>query len=188
METYAEVLEHVNEGWFSWHKRCRTSSGALIFQYLNVEFVEALAQYLRGKGRVLEVGAGDGWLAQALRNRGVSIIATDDGSMRIKPVTPVECLDYRKAIQKFQPDLILCSWMPLREDWTPSFREAVDEYVLIGEDGGCCGTPEAWRPSSGWTAENLKDVTRWSIGRSDSPWGVGFSHVISFRRTEEKAG
>ena len=37
--------------------------------------------------------------------------------------------------------IVLCSWMPMGQDWTSHFRNAeVDEYVLIGEaDDGSCG-------------------------------------------------
>ena len=41
-----------------------------------------------------------------------------------------------------QPQVIvLCSWMPMGQDWTSHFRNArVDEYILIGEaDDGSCG-------------------------------------------------
>jgi hypothetical protein len=37
--------------------------------------------------------------------------------------------------------IVLCSWMPMGQDWTSHFRNAkVDEYILIGEaDDGSCG-------------------------------------------------
>jgi hypothetical protein len=40
--------------------------------------------------------------------------------------------------------IVLCSWMPMGQDWTQLFRDAasynVDEYILIGEaDDGSCG-------------------------------------------------
>ena len=37
--------------------------------------------------------------------------------------------------------IVLCSWMPMGQDWTSQFRTAqVDEYILIGEaDDGSCG-------------------------------------------------
>jgi len=37
--------------------------------------------------------------------------------------------------------IVICSWMPMGQDWTSFFRNAgVDEYILIGEaDDGSCG-------------------------------------------------
>lgn len=69
----------------------------------------------------------------------------------------VEKLDYQKALLKYQPDLVLVSWMPMGEDWTRHIRnmKSVQEYILIGEtDDGCCGHNfETWgnsdfKPSS----------------------------------------
>mmetsp|Transcript_8880 Transcript_8880/g.21712 ORF Transcript_8880/g.21712 Transcript_8880/m.21712 type:complete len:519 (+) Transcript_8880:2-1558(+) len=45
-----------------------------------------------------------------------------------------------KKLQRPQV-IVLCSWMPMGQDWTSHFRNAkVDEYILIGEaDDGSCG-------------------------------------------------
>src|SRR5207247_924817 len=78
---------------------------------------------------VLEVGAGRGDLARALRERGLPVVATDDGSWldgrRSWPgalPTDVEPLPYATALARYQPGIVLCAWMPLGEDWTPAFR------------------------------------------------------------------
>jgi len=85
------------------------------------------------------------------------VIATDDGSWRISQVARVEPLSVEETIEKYaartagsssggESDnscqvIVLCSWMPMNEDWTRIFRRAqVDEYILIGEcDEGQCG-------------------------------------------------
>mmetsp|Transcript_1615 Transcript_1615/g.2296 ORF Transcript_1615/g.2296 Transcript_1615/m.2296 type:complete len:487 (-) Transcript_1615:15-1475(-) len=90
------------------------------------------------------------------------IIATDDGSWKIRPTAPVESLSVQDAVNKYgrnypkhlqrqkqqqQSDkqmhqlIVLCSWMPFGEDWTHMIRKSgADEYILIGEcDDGNCG-------------------------------------------------
>lgn len=81
------------------------------------------------------------------------LIATDDDSWNIEPKATVESLSYEQALAKYaihvdidegneKPQIIvLCSWMPMGDDWTTCFREyKVDEYILIGEcDDGQCG-------------------------------------------------
>ena len=51
----------------------------------------------------------------------------------------VDKLDHASAIRKYAPHIVLCAWMSLGSDWTPSWRElGIQEYVLIGElaEGG----------------------------------------------------
>jgi len=84
-----------------------------------------------------------------------TMVATDDMSWRIFPKADVEKLSVEQALEKYtgatpvsttgtneRPQVIvLCSWMPMGQDWTSYFRNAeVDEYILIGEaDDGSCG-------------------------------------------------
>ncbi|KAL7578290.1 hypothetical protein ACA910_012703 [Epithemia clementina (nom. ined.)] len=187
-----------------------------IFQLWTKEYIQGLGQYLQtrveefameeeeegeGETLILDVGAGDGLLAQALRDyfqsiesnttykrldrplvqqsnnsnfspgknttqrpkpRRVSpkVLATDNGSWGVskRASTGMEKLDYKQALKKYcqvddvsdqQPIqrrrqvIVLCSWMPMNEDWTAEFRKyspTVQEYILIGEcDDGQCG-------------------------------------------------
>jgi hypothetical protein len=110
-----------------------------IYQLWTKEYVEGLAAYLLDRTRhfdgdtlVLDVGAGDGFLAQLLREafdvephkerrlprtrgRNVTpkkverksvpeVVATDDGSWNIMPVAPVENLGVEDALQKYNND------------------------------------------------------------------------------------
>ena len=113
---------------------------------------------LQGSGVSGEVGAGDGRLSHFLRvalaksdaqgaDR-VTITATDDNSRQLEQFYAVETCDAAEVMNRFQPDVVLVSWMELGQDWTSSFRacESVREYVLVGEvDAGACGHP---RPRS----------------------------------------
>lgn len=149
-----------------------------VFELWNKEYIENFSDYLKKRAedfkatkekplQILEVGAGNGKLTHFLKEQfeknkieNIEIRATDSGKLmksieaagvKIKSHFPVEILDYKKAIEKYKPDVIICSWMPYEQDWTRDFRAAksVKEYILIGEaDGGCCGHP--WKT---WGAE-----------------------------------
>lgn len=149
-----------------------------VHQFWTREFVAALARHLRASGAapVLEVGAGRGDLAGWLRARGVPIVATDDGSWldgrrRWPRGLPdgVEPLSYEAALARYRPALVLCSWMPLGEDWTPAFRAcpSAREYLLIGEGpGGCTGTPASFDASAPWRRAFLGDIARLGLTRN----------------------
>lgn len=156
-----------------------------IYQFWTKEYIATLASYLMkrasafdGETRIIDVGAGDGLLAQLLKqefenkanrkgkaasgtgqsqkmgsSKVPSIIAVDNHSWNIPvPRGSVEKLDVRDAISKYASDeslqvIVLCSWMPMGEDWSRIFREhSVKEYILIGEydDGNCGHNVETW--------------------------------------------
>jgi hypothetical protein len=88
----------------------------------------------------------------------VRVVATDTGIWRAKHhrrvkggsaggaagAFPVAQMDYRSALEHYKPHVVVCSWMPMGDDWTQAFRDApsVQEYILVGEkDDGCCGHP-----------------------------------------------
>ena len=77
------------------------------------------------------------------------VVATDDGSWKISPKAHVEKLNVAQSMHKYgnahdnknHQLIVICSWMPMGEDWTHIIRDGgVDEYILIGEyDDGNCG-------------------------------------------------
>lgn len=89
--------------------------------------------------------------SQTIGSRIPTVIATDDRSWNIKEKAEVIRMDVRKTLKIYsniasdsgpkKQVIVLCSWMPMNEDWSAFFREAdVDEYILIGEsDNGQCG-------------------------------------------------
>lgn len=168
-----------------------------IYQFWTRDYVEQLGRYLLKRSLsfdsaketvILDVGAGDGVLAQLLRdfldkerasssvgtkepfnrkkardpkgkrvNRTLGrepaskaipiVVASDDGTWGISPLANVECRSVQEAVETYASDandkhvIVLCSWMPMNEDWTSIFRKhRVKEYILIGEcDDGQCG-------------------------------------------------
>jgi len=157
--------------WERW-VRGEEPDSTLQYEILTSDLIRALAAWVRassvaGAGapsteplRVLEVGAGDGrlshYLREALRENSpasdgalsVVVVATDSGERSIPACAPgaVEVLDYRDALRRHAPQLVLCCWMPLGQDWTAAFREcaSVSSFLLLGEaDDGCSGQPWA---------------------------------------------
>ena len=82
-----------------------------------------------------------------------TLVATDNMSWNIFVRAQVEKLSVEDALAKYagyskdvevgdkRQLIVLCSWMPMGEDWTRLFRDTgVEEYILIGEsDDGSCG-------------------------------------------------
>jgi hypothetical protein len=180
-------------------------------ELLNTDFVNALATYLKERiatyrtaarsERILEIGAGNGHLAQALRQplaeAGIDYVATDLAPI---PGTPVEQLDYREALRKYSPALVISSWMPPQTDFTQAIRStpSVQEYVLIG-DAEMCGIPwETYGNHSRYSSRNarkpyradgfarvnhLNQITRYQTAyRDPNPYGRSTSTVLAYRR------
>lgn len=137
-----------------------------IFEFFTKDYIDKFGKYLRERVydiaskkntdsiTILEVGAGSGVLGHFLQNDsplmklapGVNVeyVATDSGIAKLHVNSNFQVLkaNYSAALMNFQPDIVICSWMPMNEDWSVFFRQfrSVYEYILIGEfDDGCCG-------------------------------------------------
>ena len=183
-----------------WRRYCRgEGEGATraSYQVITRELVDGVATWLRARASrrpdtdfelvVLEVGAGDGHLGRAISE---ALAGGDDA-----PAAAVKyiCTDieprgagvaraaYADALQSYDPDIVICCWMPLGDDWTAAFREhmSVRAYVLIGEvDDGCCGEPWAtW----GYVAERGRDSCSVSSTSSESDRSDADGHATHER-------
>lgn len=137
-------------------------SGHTTYEFLNEEFISALADYLSQRIEalgasvdspvtILEAGAGNGRLSHFLRQKleeklpgKVKVVAVDQGSWGLRSKFPVEDMDHNEALKKYKPQIVLFSWIPPGADPTADFRaeKSVDEYILIGEADSSCGS--AW--------------------------------------------
>jgi hypothetical protein len=148
------------DGWLAW---CEDRG---IYAAVSVEFADAMAAALGALPQpALEIGAGAGVLARALRGRGVRLLATDAG-----PASEgVESLSARAALSQYGPATVLACFPPidaLIEDDTMN-RGSVTSFLYIGpliyERVG----PEAlWRP--GWRALDMPQVNAALLTRLDS--------------------
>ncbi|MFA5460281.1 MAG: hypothetical protein WC283_03080 [Candidatus Paceibacterota bacterium] len=141
------------------------------FQFWNKQFNDELEKILKKlkPKLILEVGAGDGTLSKILSDRGFNVIATDNYSWPFrKRFFKVNKIDYKKALEKYQPDVVINSWMPLGTDWTKDFRKAksVKHYITIGEVDACCGGD--WTDRKTWPARRQDKASSYALCRSDS--------------------
>jgi len=114
-------------------------------------WTDQLAEWI-GNRQVLEVMAGRGWLAKALAEAGVDILATDDFSWKNgggEPVYPVKKMDAIEAAGTIDRDILLMSWPPYNEDvaaktlWAWNYGRPV---IYIGEpEGGCNANDRFYR-------------------------------------------
>lgn len=122
------------------------------YSVVTAELLDRLVEFI-GQDTVLEVGAGSGYLARLLSDRGVKITAIDsqEGPNTREPwwqqplYYPVEKKDVRQ-LQSFDEGIILLAWPCMNSDFSVHvLRKMVKGQILIynGEsDGGCTATPE----------------------------------------------
>lgn len=208
-------VEKFFDSWMQWYDFCFNSKKP-IFEILTEEYLNALTNYCAKRIErygastknpllILEVGAGSGRLSYFLQKKlnelisgMVKVVATDSGKLNIKPEFAVEKATCKQALKKYQPDIVLCSWMPYQIDFSADFRQtdSVKEYILIGEtDGGCCG--DDWNTwgylssskdnqknktenltpyqADGFIRKDLVELSRFQICRTDFP-GMGIRH------------
>jgi len=115
-------------------------------------WTKRLAGYI-GDRKVLEIMAGVGWLAKALKAHGVNIVATDSGAWdkrhkKAPKIFDIKKMEASEAVDKIDADILLVSWPPY-DDKTRSLILAVERWgtekpvVYIGEgDGGCNASEE----------------------------------------------
>jgi protein-L-isoaspartate O-methyltransferase len=134
-------------------------------------FVNALAAKLRELGvrRVLEVAAGDGFLAQSLSASApdLEVIASDSGAWETPRarMTKLEAknharthvpglllgghvhrLDAQKAVHKFAPDTVIACWLPPGAELLDGLIRSKVRYVLeIGAGSGVTASAYSWR-------------------------------------------
>lgn len=177
-----------------WDKVIFNNTGIPVFEVWTKEYIEHFSNYLLDRANVLgatkenptvilEVGAGDGklsyFLTQQLKKSGtdtIKIFTTgyDNDVFQIKsPYNNVEKLSEKEALKKYNPSIVICSWMLNNVDWTPDFRntKSVQEYILIGPEGPC-GTEETWYA----TPDDFKvivhpDISEFQISRTDILYG-----------------
>ena len=163
-----------------------------VFQVPNLEFVQELAREIKEIGAeiILEVGAGRGTISRHISKMiHNNIILTDNYSWwnnehnKEKIEFPdVINMNYKDAIEKYKPDLIIASWIPYKAYWTKDFREcpSAKGYIIIGEDrGGCTGSEEDW--NTDWSIKNLKNVEKYGICKTDHGFSIKDGTFRMFR-------
>ncbi len=135
----------------------------------------------------LEIAAGDGTLSRFLCDAGVTIHATDDHSWNhaIQFPANVEKLDARQALQRHQPEVVVCSWPPPGNNFERLVfvTRSVETYIVIGSR-----YPFA---SGDWQAYSAQNSFDWGVDRRMSRYVLPpelDSAVLIFRRKRSSAG
>jgi hypothetical protein len=166
---------------------CDFCDRASVYELFTKEYVSRLAKYLNLQAAllqkkfnssepvtILEVGAGNGMLAYFIRNyldpSRCSYIATDSNNWHISKQSSFvinnpdfHIMDYKQALEKFKPQIVVSSWMLKGATWDADFRktESVQEYLLIGTPNGIVG--HLWET---WGCEHVEDFISKKLIRS----------------------
>jgi SAM-dependent methyltransferase len=162
---------------------CELSPLAPLYLLPTRRFVNALARQIRGLGvtRVLEVAAGDGFLARCLARAApeLELNATDSGAwsdpnarmtraerraLRDVPGLAlgenVQRLDAARAIRRYRPELVLCSWLPPGDMLDTLVRARVRYVLELGAGGGVTGSVYSWRFAHEFLEGELEQTAR----------------------------
>jgi hypothetical protein len=106
-----------------------------IYCFYSIRLIREIAALIGDKA-CLEIGAGDGTFTRFLTDQGVNIRATDNHSWKhaIEYPKTVEALDARQALDKYQPQAVICSWPPPGNTFERYVFNAksVALYVVLG--------------------------------------------------------
>ncbi|MFZ5452165.1 MAG: hypothetical protein ACOZF2_09895 [Thermodesulfobacteriota bacterium] len=148
-ETCARITDQ--ELWFM-----GLSQATGVYFFPSREWVPRLVRYLQrlGVARLLEAGAGRGYLSAALgplaEAAGMEFLALDrrDGEFQAGlPVSPwVRTGDVFTVIREFQPQAVVYAWPPPGQSLAPLFEvPSLGHLLLMGEaHGGAAGAQEDW--------------------------------------------
>jgi hypothetical protein len=105
-----------------------------IYCFYSRRLIDDLA-VLIGTRSCLEIAAGDGTLTRFLKDRGVRITATDDGSWTGAAQNPdgVVKRGAREALKDYAPEVVICSWPPAGNDFERRVfkTRSVQTYIVI---------------------------------------------------------
>lgn len=140
-----------------------------MYAFVAWDWVDPLIKYI-GKRRVLEVMAGAGWLAGALREKGVNILATDNYSWANKKgwemQTEIEKMNCFKAIEKYgrSRSLLIMSW-PYMDDKAYHCARLYHQVnprgkiIYIGEsEGGCTANDKFFQNTERVRTRSFQEV------------------------------
>ncbi len=151
-----------------------------IYCFYSRELISELCSFLEGR-TCLEIAAGDGTLSRFLASKGIQICATDDHSWShaIEYPETVERLSARQALEKYQPQAVICSWPPPGNTFEQKVfsTRSVEIYIVIGSRYRFAG--------GNWSSYETQDKFAWGIDQKLSLLVIPpelESAVLIFRR------
>lgn len=109
-----------------------------------------LMNVLAGHGRIIEVGAGSGYMTRMMRNHGVDVIGSDARieSYAFEPGIhdPEQVIGQAKTmVRRHRDRTVFCSWPSLRHTWFRQMLRAMrigQKLIVIRESA--CADDDAW--------------------------------------------
>ncbi len=147
-----------------------------VYFFPSREWPPRLVRYLRllGVARLLEAGAGRGYLSAALaplcRRAGIDFLAVDRGDGEFVSELPVHPRvargDVFAAIYEFQPQAVLYAWPPPGQSLAAICQAAFLHYLIfIGEqEGGAAGAVDDFRVLPRRVSPALTQLSRGRTG------------------------
>jgi hypothetical protein len=106
-----------------------------IYCFYSRELIVELAGLI-GSRPCLEIAAGDGTLSRFLASAGIHVTPTDDYSWKhtIEYPKGVVRLDAKEALDRYQPQAVVCSWPPPANQFERAVfsSKSVELYIVIG--------------------------------------------------------
>jgi serine/threonine-protein kinase len=140
----AEVEGFLRDGGF--FSEVALADGLQLYFLPTEEFITALIRLFRHLGvkRVVEVGAGEGFVAGALAARGFPVAATDLEAVPGTPYgVPVHRASHLEAVALFKPELAFWCWPPFNSRAPGELIQApgLKYYLDVGDGGFAAGAP-----------------------------------------------
>jgi len=171
----------------SWLEWCEQRT---VFFLPTIEFAQALAPVVGGIIRpltatapVLEVCAGEGLLAEALRAEGLQIVATDADPSPLARKRGVERASAAEALETLEPVLVRGCWVPADSgvDSAVMASPTVKHYLVINHSvNGIVGSEALWT-TPGWTSERLRSAERYALCKFDYLGGPSYRTTLSYQ-------
>lgn len=156
-----------------------------IYCFYSAELLSRLKQLVDGR-RCVEIAAGDGTLSRFLRDAGVDVVATDDGSWRDAIEYPPDVVQEsaRTSLATRSPQVVICSWPPTDNDFERLVfnTRSVDLYIVLSSTVEInAGNWAAYRAQNDFTMTADDGLSRLLLPPETSP-GV----LIFQRRSTEQ--
>jgi hypothetical protein len=105
-----------------------------IYCFYSRQLIEALVRLIASRS-CLEIAAGDGTLSRFLKDKGVSITATDDYSWKheVKYPSFVQNMEAQESLERYSPEVVICSWPPAGNRFERQVfkTKSVQLYIVI---------------------------------------------------------
>ena len=154
------AIEEKSEGWLAW---CEDNE---LFQYPVLEWIDTIAETIRNTGskKNLEIASGNGIIGNAIKDSGLPIVLSD-----LTGKQDIENLDAKKALSKYNPDLVFTCWVPFDSEIDSLILNypTVKWYLTVIQTGsGFLGNELIWN-FPGWNFKEILSTIDFSVSRTD---------------------